>query len=187
MKAIETERLILRPWKRSDLDDLYDYAKNPSVGPNAGWPAHKNRSESKRVLGSFIKSGEVFAIELKSSGKVIGSLGLHADKKRENERTRMIGYVLGEPYWGQGLMPEAVKRALAFAFEDLGLDLVSVCHFSFNDRSKRVIEKCGFHWEGTLRLAGSFAGRSYDEVLYSMTRGEYLSAAGSFKETAAIP
>ena len=67
----------------------------------------------------------------------------------------MIGYVLSEDYWGKGII-EAVKAVLAYAFTELNLDLVTVHHFAYNEKSRRVIEKCGFHYEGTLRHCTRF-------------------------------
>ena len=54
MKTIETERLILRPWRLEDLKDLYQYAKNPEVGPNAGWKPHENLEESRKILEGWL-------------------------------------------------------------------------------------------------------------------------------------
>jgi putative acetyltransferase len=178
MKTLTTDRLTLRQFKESDLDDFYEYAKNPNVGPNAGWPPHTDKTTSLDILRSFIEQDDVWAIIDNGSQKVIGSLGLHPDKKRGNDKTRMIGFVLAEEFWGQGLMTEAVKRALRHAFEELELDLVSVYHYPFNRRSKRVIEKCGFRYEGTLRLSSLiFNGSVYDDVCYSMTKDDYAQGA----------
>ena len=82
MLTFETERLVLRPWRKSDLGDFYEYAKDPEVGPNAGWKPHENMDESRRILQSFIDGEEVRAVVLKQTGKVIGSLGLHPDRLR---------------------------------------------------------------------------------------------------------
>lgn len=111
----------------------------------------------------------------KENNKVIGSLGLHNDQKRAVSNVKMIGYVLSEDYWGRGLMTEAVKRVLEYAFEEVKLDLVSIFHFSFNNRSKRVIEKCRFRYEGTLRNAVElFDGTICDDVCYSISKDEYV-------------
>jgi ribosomal-protein-alanine N-acetyltransferase len=174
MKTLTTERLTLRRWKESDLDDFYHYARNPNIGPNAGWQPHTDKTQSLEILRSFIQQDDVWAIVDNHTQRAIGSLALHADKKRDNHKTRMLGYVLAEEFWGQGLMTEAVKRVLQYAFEDLELDLVSVFHYPSNRRSQRVIEKCGFKYEGTLRLSSTlFNGSVHDDVCYSITREEY--------------
>lgn len=176
MDILNTERLILRPFTVDDLDDFYEYAKNPNVGPNAGWKPHGNKEESLEILKGFIEKDEVWAIVDNKTNKVIGSIGLHNDGKRENKNVKMLGYVLAECYWGNGLATEAAKRVIQYAFEVLELDLLSVYHYSFNKRSKRVIEKCGFHYEGTIRCASILCdGSVCDDVCYSMTRQEYIS------------
>ena len=70
---IETERLILRPWQESDLEDLYTYASVEGVGERAGWSCHKSREESLFILNSFIEHKKTLALELKENGCVIGS------------------------------------------------------------------------------------------------------------------
>lgn len=174
MKTLETNRLLLRPFKRSDLEDFFEYARNPNVGPNAGWPPHKSIEDSERILKMFIEGDEVLAIELKANHKVIGSLGLHPDKLRTTEDAKMLGYVLSEDYWGRGITTEAAKAVIRYAFEELGLNMVTVHHYDYNIRSRRVIDKCGFIYEGTLRHAIKlYNGNIYDLVCYSMTRGEW--------------
>lgn len=174
MKTLTTERLILRGFREEDLDDFYGYAKNPNIGPNAGWKPHESKEESLEILRHFIEKKEVWAIVDKDTDKVIGSIGLHNDERRNNSKVKMLGYVLDEAYWGKGLMTEAAKRVIKYAFEDLDLDLVSVYHFPFNIGSKRVIQKCGFHYEGTLRLASTiYDGSIYDNACYSLTKEEY--------------
>lgn len=174
MKELQTERLILRSWTLEDLDDFYEYAKNDNVGPNAGWKPHSSKEESEKILKSFIKNNEVWAIEYKENKKVIGSIGLHKDEMRTGINGKMLGYVLSEDYWSRGIMTEAAKRVMEYAFTDEKLDILSVYHFRFNDRSKGVIKKCGFKYEGTLRKGQKlFNGEIVDLVLYSMLKEEY--------------
>lgn len=174
MTIINTERLRLRRFKLSDLNDFHEYAKNPNVGPSAGWDYHKSKNDSILQLTSFIKSKEVWAIELRETSKVIGSVGLHQDKKRENPKSRMIGYAISEDYWGNGYATEVVKELMSYCFDYLKLDILSVYHYSFNDKSKRVIEKCGFHFEGKLRAASiTTSGEVYEDMCYSILEKEY--------------
>lgn len=176
MKTLETERLILRTWNIDDLEDFYEYAKSPEVGPNAGWKPHESKEESASILNAFINSGEVWAIELKENQKVIGSVGLHADKKRENVNSKMLGYALSANYWGHGIMTEVVNSIIEFAFNELNIDVLSVYHYPFNMRSKRVIEKCGFRYEGTIRYASKLHdGTVVDDMCYSILKDEYLN------------
>lgn len=180
MKRLETPQLILRDWAEEDAKDLYRYAADPEVGPAAGWKPHENVEESRKIAEMFIREGDVWALEEKASGRVIGSLGLHKDKKRPGvPGVKMVGYVLAKEFWGQGRMTEAVKEAMRYAFEEEGLRMLTVYHFPWNDRSRRVIEKCGFRKEGTLRESFvRFDGTLMDEVCYSLTVEEWKEGRG---------
>lgn len=176
MKTLETLRLRLRDWSIDDLEDLYEYAKEPDTGIHAGWPAHTSKEESMRILDMFICNQDCWAIVEQSSGKVVGSFGLHKDNHRRNPNSRMIGYVIAKSRKGLGYATEAVREVLRHCFEDLSLDLVSVNHFDYNHASKRIIEKSGFHFEGVLRKAIlRFDGALLDDYCYSLTREEWLA------------
>lgn len=149
---LETDDLILRPFEETDLEDLYEYARVPGVGEMAGWAHHKSMEESKEVLAMFIREKKTLAVVEKRSGKVIGSIGIetysqeHAGEEFQPLLCRDIGYALSKDYWGKGLMPRAVKRALNFCFDDLGLDAVFCGYFKRNHQSRRVNEKIGFQY-----------------------------------------
>lgn len=178
MKTLETERLILRNWLESDADDVFAYAKSQTVGPMAGWKPHDDLAVSKKILDMFMEEDETWAIFHKGDQKIIGSVGLHRDQKRNLGKTKVreLGYVLSEEYWGQGIIPEACNEILRFGFEELNLALISVNHYPFNAQSKRVIEKLGFHYEGTLRQSCKIYDETiYDSLCYSITREEYFS------------
>lgn len=149
--CIETDRLLLREWTNADLYDFFAYASVDGVGEMAGWPHHENIDVSKTILSLFIEEKKTFALEEKATGRVIGSLGLEflsvpALKENPTIKGREIGYVLAKDKWGQGLMTEAVKAVIAWVFENTDWDFVSCGHFVRNDRSRRVIEKCGFEY-----------------------------------------
>lgn len=147
--TLKTERLILRPWRESDLQDFYAYASVDGVGQMAGWTPHKDIEESKRILEYFIAGKHIFALE--HQGKVIGSLGIEEYSEEyypelANISGREIGYVLSKEYWGRGLMPEAVNAVIKYLFDTVKLDFILVGHFDWNKQSARVIEKCGFKY-----------------------------------------
>lgn len=152
---LTTKRLLLRPWRESDLEDLYEYASVDGVGQMAGWNPHRNIAESRMVLASFIEHKKTFALEYQ--GKVIGSLGIEAYSEENYPeldilKGRELGYVLSKNYWGQGLMPEAVQAVIDWLFCDKKLDFIIVGHFERNLRSKRVAEKCGFQYIKTTKF-----------------------------------
>ena len=145
--VLKTERLTLRPWRQSDLEDFYAYASVDGVGQMAGWKPHESREESRRILDRFIEGKKTFALEY--HGSVIGSLGIEKyDEEKfpelRDKRCRAIGYVLAREYWGQGLMPEAVKEVIRYLFDEVGLEVILCAHFLSNRQSGRVQEKCGF-------------------------------------------
>ena len=145
---IETERLILRPWRDEDLEDFYEYARVDGVGQMAGWLPHKSIEESKMILEMFITEKKTLALELKDCSKVIGSIGLEDINFLEGHRLqgREVGYALSKAYWGKGLMPESVKAVIAYCFDVLHYDWLTCGHFVWNDQSRRVVEKCGFQY-----------------------------------------
>ncbi len=148
----ETERLILRRWEESDAEDLYEYARDPEVGPPAGWPPHQSIDESRTVIRNVFSGPEDYAVCLKSDRRAIGAISLklngHTDMTDRDDECE-LGYWLGKPLWGQGLIPEAVKEMLRRAFEDLGMKTVWCGYYDGNLKSKRVQEKCGFRYRWT--------------------------------------
>jgi len=179
MKTLETDRLTLRLWEETDVNDMFEYASDPRVGPNAGWPVHENIETSKKIVNGFIKDNDVYAIVLKSENKVIGSLGLHdrkPDKASVNLKHKEIGYVLNPKYWGQGIVPEAVKRVIKHGFEELNLDLIWCGYFSFNENSKRVVEKCGFNYRFTKnKTLPLLNDKAVENLYYNITKEEYFN------------
>ena len=173
--VLTTDRLTLRPWRESDLNDFYEYASVDGVGQMAGWNPHRNVEESKMILAHFIKGKHVFALE--HQGKVIGSLGVE-EYSEENYpeldtlQGREIGYVLSKAYWGQGLMPEAVKAVIDWLFDKIQLDFIIVGHFDRNAQSKRVVEKCGFQYIKTTKFETRYetVENSIEYILYHPER-----------------
>lgn len=168
--VLESERMILRPFYTEDIDDLYEYASVEGVGEMAGWQHHESKEKSKEILQMFIDEDRVFALVLKDSGKVIGSLGIEKygleDKLTEFDGYlgREIGYVLSKAYWGKGLMPEAVSTVIDYLFGVMDLDFLTCGYFDFNSQSRRVQEKCGFKPYRRLQMETSM-GTSESGVL----------------------
>ncbi len=150
--TLQTPRLILRPWHESDAESLYEFAKDPRVGPIAGWPAHTSVENSRDIIRDVLSADETYAVTLKSDDAAIGSVGLLiGDRSNLNigADEGEIGYWIGVPYWGQGLIPEAASEVIRYAFEDLELSALWCGYFDGNEKSKRVGEKCGFKFHHT--------------------------------------
>lgn len=151
-RTMETRRLILRPWKVSDAEDLYQYAKDPCVGPIAGWPVHTSVENSRGIIESVLSVPETYAVCLKEDGRAIGSIGLMIGEKSNidlPDTEGELGFWIGVPFWGQGLIPEATEALIRHAFEDLELETLWCGYFDGNEKSKRVQEKCGFTYHHT--------------------------------------
>ena len=148
--VLMTQRLILRRWDEADAEDLFRYACDPDVGPIAGWPPHKNPDESRAVIRDVLNGREAYAICLKEDGRAIGAIELklngHTDLTDRDDECE-IGYWLGKPFWGRGIVPEAVTEMLRRAFEDIGMQKVWVGYYEGNSKSKRVQEKCRFRFQ----------------------------------------
>ena len=147
-----TERLILRPWEESDAESLYEYAKNPEVGPIAGWPVHTSVENSREIIRDVLSAEETYAVCLREDNRAIGSVGLmigeHSNLDLPEEEGE-IGYWIGVPFWGRGLIPEAVQELIRHGFEDLKLKRLWCGYFDGNIKSRRVQEKCGFVYHHT--------------------------------------
>lgn len=179
---LETERLIFRCWAESDAEDLYKYASDPAVGPIAGWPVHQSLEESREIIRTVFCEEEAYALCLKTDGKVIGAIELKlkgrselAEKVDECE----LGYWLGKPFWGKGLMPEAVREMLRHAFEDLGMTKVWCGYYDGNTKSKRVQEKSGFRYQRTIDEKDvPLLHEKRTEIINCLTREEWLAGKG---------
>lgn len=174
METLETKRLLLRPFTEYDVEDTYAYSRDPRVGPSAGWQPHRTIQESLEVIRSVFSQPNIFAVVDKRTGRVIGSAG-YVGRSRgtipgENDE---IGYALSPDYWGQGLIPEAVERLLQYGFEDLGLAVIWCNHYEGNEKSRRVIEKCGFHFQGKETEWVEAMAENRTVCLYAMARKEW--------------
>ena len=146
---LQTKRLILRPWSENDAEELYKYASDPEVGPPAGWPPHTSAQNSREIIRTVLSAPETYAVCLKENGKPIGSVGLHRNDLAERDDEYELGYWIGKPFWGQGLIPEASRELLRYAFEDLGMNRIWCGYYDGNEKSHRVQEKLGFVFHHT--------------------------------------
>lgn len=149
---LETDRLLLRPWQAADAADLYEYAKDDRVGPRAGWPTHTSVQNSAEIIRTVFNHPEVYAVELKESRRAVGCVGIliGANSNFEiSEQEGEIAYWIGVPYWGQGLIPEAVREVMRHAFETLKLKVLWCGYSADNTQSHSAQSKCGFRFHHT--------------------------------------
>ena len=171
---LETKRLILRPWCEDDAEDLYLYAADPEVGLPAGWPPHTSVENSREIIRTVLSAPETYAVCLKETGRPIGSIGLHRNDLAEDDDEYELGYWIGKPYWGQGLIPEASRELLRYAFEELGMNRIWCGHYDGNIKSRRVQEKLGFRYHHTTEgIEVSLLGEIRTGHVMLMTKEEW--------------
>ena len=160
----KTENLILRPWEEGDAECLYHFAKNPKIGPIAGWPPHKSVEDSLYIIKTVFAKKEQYAITL--DDVPIGCVGLliHPDGNHYwGEGSAELGYWIGEKYWGRGLVVEASKRIIEHAFDDLDINQIYASYRIENKQSKRVLEKLGFKYYTELENT-NYLGERFREI-----------------------
>ena len=144
---METNRILLRPWREEDAEVLYKYASDPDVGPRAGWPPHKSVEESREVIKNFFSNDDTWAIELKETFEIIGCIGvLRAgfSNLKINDDEAEVGYWIAKPYWGKGICTEALRLVIDYCFNVQNFTTLWGDYFPENPASGKVMEKCGF-------------------------------------------
>ena len=174
---LETERLILRPWKLTDAEYLFQYASHPAVGPIAGWSPHASIENSREIIENILSVPETYAVVLKELSHPVGSIGLMIGSTSNigiPDTEGEIGYWIGVPFWGQGFIPEASCKIMQHGFEDLGLQRLWCGYFDGNNKSKRAQEKCGFTYHHTTNnVPCAIEGLLRTEHITCITRQEW--------------
>jgi [ribosomal protein S5]-alanine N-acetyltransferase len=176
LPELETPRLRLRRLSMDDLDDVYAYTCDPEVAQHIRRPAHANRAEAEAYLAGIVEKhrrGQVapWGIEHRGDGRVIGTCGFFYWEPLDSRAE--IYYALARPSWGQGYMTEAAQAVVAFGFERMVLERLSISCWAENLASARVIEKLGCRFEGLLRHYIYCKGAFRDCRMYSLLREEY--------------
>lgn len=171
---IVTDRLIIRDFKFSDDQDLYEMCCDPLTAYNAGWSPHQTIYDTRNVVLNYKHSNETYAITLRENNKLIGTISLYKNNIRKTVNCRELGFCLNKIYRNLGYMSEAVEAMLEYGFNKLKVDLIMICHHEKNFSSQAVIKKFPFKYEGTLRMYRRLCdGSIVDGVMYSMTKEEY--------------
>lgn len=175
--TLETERLILRGLRVSDAEDMYDYARRPSVSQYLSWNPHTNVNETREYLvyvGQRYRTGDFYdwAVVDKESGRMIGKCGFTSfDCPNDSAE---IGYVLNPSFQGKGLATEAVRRVLDFGFTELGLHRIEAHFMEGNTASLRLMERLGMTLEGYARESMRIKGRYCTVGTCAILRQEYV-------------
>ena len=172
--TINTERLILRKIRVSDAEDCYEYSKNPLVTRYLLWEPHTSIHNTRYCL-SYIerkyKRAEFYDWGIEYNGKLIGTAGFTSFDLNNNAAE--IGYVLNPAFWGRGFAKEAVLAVIKFGFCQLGLERIYARFIDGNERSQRLLKKCGMLAEGIQRKAILAKGEYRDLVIYAITQENF--------------
>jgi RimJ/RimL family protein N-acetyltransferase len=167
---IKTANLILRPWQESDAQCLYRFAKNPKIGPIAGWPPHESVEDSLNIIKTVFSKRETYAVV--KDDIPIGCVGLlfHPDTNHWwGEGAVELGYWIAEEYWGKGYAFEASGALIKRAFDELGVNEIYASYRLENNQSKRVLEKLGFEYYTEL-VNENYMGEFFKEVAMKLEK-----------------
>lgn len=171
---METSRLLLRRWKRADFKEYVEFMSDPEVMLPAGAEPLSTLEKAMTAFNRDLRNEGCFAVTRKETGQVIGRIKFQSDLRRFHVKSLSLGYELRKDCWGNGYMPEALSAMIMRAFEREKVDVLGISHFSENTRSQRVIEKCGFRYEGTIHHAvRRNDGAIMDDVCYCILREDY--------------
>lgn len=160
---------ILRPWRHEDIYNLVEYANNYKIARflTNGFPHPYTEENGRRFLEYATQSDSIFAIEIEN--KACGSIGLHSQSDIHS-RNMELGYWLAEPYWGMGIMTEAIKQIVAYGFQSFDINRIFARPFGTNKASQRVLEKAGFELEATFKSTLYKYDEFIDEMVYAIRK-----------------
>ena len=178
-KELMTDRLSLRKIRMDDVQDMFEqWASDPRVTKYLTWGAHQSIDDTRRVISIWLKDLDEpdvyrWAIELKSIGKVIGTIDLvNVDSRHQ---CGVFGYCLSADYWNKGIASEALKEMLRYLFVEGDFHRIEASHLIENPASGKVMIKCGMKEEGTRRKKFlGHDGEFHDLVIYGILKEEFL-------------
>jgi ribosomal-protein-alanine N-acetyltransferase len=170
-EEIETDRLLLRKFKKEDASDILEYGSCEQTQEHIMWEGVKALDEAvENIVNYYWSRPGIFAIELKENGKCVGCIDLRLEP--EHEKTT-FGFILNHNYWNKGYMSEVLSTILEFCFDKLDLNRVEACYFVGNEGSGKVMKKCGMKQEGIRVKSEKVKGVFRDVVNYGMTKEDW--------------
>ena len=173
MSTSDAEKIVLRTWRLSDREALLKYINNHDVWINLSDRIphpYLEANADQWLKGRQNKTPQVdFAIDLE--GEAIGGIGFEL-LQGIYRITANIGYWLAQPFWGRGIGSKALARATQYGLQELGLERLQAEVFAHNRASARILEKCGYQLEATLRRNTIKDGRIHDSLLYARLRAD---------------
>lgn len=180
MIVVQTDRYTLRDFTEEDAPSLAVFANNRKIweGVRDRFPHPYSEGDAKDFIG--IVNAQLpstnFAIEIE--GKAVGAIGLITQDQNDVYRySAELGYWIGEPYWGNGLMTDIVRRFSREAFQRYNIWRIFAGVYHTNTASQRVLEKAGYSREGVLRKAAFKDGKVLDEIRFALLKEELGSSS----------
>ena len=162
---------ILRPWKADDLASLVKYANNPNISNflTDKFP-HPYTEENGKAFIAFATDDNpihIFAIDI--NGEAVGGIGIHPQSDVQQKNAE-LGYWLGEPFWGNGIITKAILQIVDFGFKTYSINRIFARPYGTNLASKKVLEKAGFKFEAKFEKTFYKNGEFLDELVYSIRK-----------------
>lgn len=170
-------QFMLREWRQEDAKSLADAANNQKIAANLrnAFPYPYTYQDAEQFVNDCISRGEKRQLTraIVSDGRAVGSIGIFLGND-VYEKSGELGYWLSEEYWGRGIMTNAVKQICREAFDRFDIVRIYAEPYEHNQGSRRVLEKTGFTYEGTMRNGVFKNGRIYSYCMYSLLKEEFL-------------
>ena len=165
--------LSIRKWRIEDKSDLAINLNNLKVLNNLrdGLPYPYTEDDAEDFIQMMLSADpdSTFAFAITLDDKVIGSIGVFR-KDNIHSRTAEMGYYIGEPYWGNGYMTNAIKQVCEYVLGNTDIIRIFAEPFAHNIASCRALEKAGFQYEGTLKSNAVKCGKIIDMKMYALVR-----------------
>jgi ribosomal-protein-alanine N-acetyltransferase len=174
LKIISTRMktaIELRQWRISDLDNLVKYGNNMKIAQNLtdAFPHPYTKEAGEKFIEMANQKNPISIFAICFNNEAIGGIGVHPQQDI-HQKSAELGYWLAEPFWGKGIMSTAVKQMIEFAFNNFDINRLYARPFSSNIGSQKVLEKCGFTHEATLKKSIYKNGLYLDELIYSIVK-----------------
>lgn len=171
MTSFETTRCQIRLPEERDIASLARYANDREIWLNLRdrFPHPYSEADARAYIGHLnaAESNTSFGIDV--GGEIVGMVSLMPGNDIERINSE-IGYWLGRPFWGRGIVTEAVRAVTRHAFREMKMERVFAVPFTRNPASCRVLEKVGYVREGTMRRSAIKDGLILDQYLYATYR-----------------
>lgn len=163
----------LRLWRKEDLDQLVKHANNPKIAGNLtnAFPHPYTRKSGKGFIEMVTQFSPPHIFCISKDDKAIGAIGIHPQSDIWSKNAE-LGYWLAEPYWGHGIVTAAIREIVKYGFDTFPLNRIFARPFSGNIGSQKVLEKCGFVLEATLKGTIFKNEQVFDELIFAIRKDE---------------